>query len=48
MTRIQRIRVCGNLIQLIETARSKAAVRVYKQQLTMTASRLKQKPYEGR
>lgn len=40
MTRKQRIRTCGNLIQLIETAKSKRASKVYRQQLERTLARL--------
>ncbi|WP_174351787.1 hypothetical protein [Paenibacillus sp. JMULE4] len=43
MTRKQRFRVCGNLIQLIETAKSKRASIIYRRQLERCASRLKQK-----
>ncbi|WP_161782222.1 hypothetical protein [Paenibacillus ehimensis] len=43
MTRKQRLRVCGNLIQLIEGATSKRASKLYRQQLERTLSRLKQK-----
>ncbi|WP_161785201.1 hypothetical protein [Brevibacillus borstelensis] len=43
MTRIQRLRTCGNLIQLIETAKSKQASRIYRQQLERCLSRLKRK-----
>lgn len=43
MTRQQRLRTCGNLIQLIECAKSRKAARVYRKQLEKTLSRLKQK-----
>jgi len=41
VSRKQRLRVCGNLAQLMFCAQSPAARRVYKQQLERTAARLK-------
>jgi len=41
MTRRQRLRVCGNLMQLMCCAQSPAARRMYKRQLERTAARLK-------
>lgn len=41
MTRGQRLRVCANLSQLVQTARSDSAKRVYQKQLDATQSRLK-------
>jgi len=41
MSRKQRVRVCGNLMQLMCCAQSPAARRVYKQQLERTLRRLK-------
>jgi hypothetical protein len=41
MSRKQRVRVCGNLMQLMYCAQSPAARRVYRKQLERTAARLK-------
>jgi len=41
MSRKQRLRVCGNLMQLMCCAQSPAARRVYRKQLERTAARLK-------
>jgi len=41
VTRQQRLRVCGNLMQLMCCAQSPAARRVYREQLERTAARLK-------
>jgi hypothetical protein len=41
MSRKQRLRVCGNLMQLMCCVQSPAARRMYKRQLERTAARLK-------
>lgn len=43
MTRKQRLRVCGNLMQLVVFARSSRTRKLYRQQLERCASRLKEK-----
>ncbi|MBO8164675.1 MAG: hypothetical protein H0Z34_13320 [Brevibacillus sp.] len=43
MTRQQRLRTCGNLIQMIECAKSRKAAKIYRKQLETTLSRLKPK-----
>ncbi|MDR9857778.1 hypothetical protein RJP21_29740 [Paenibacillus sp. VCA1] len=40
MNRKQRIRVCGNLLQLIETAGTAKLREIYRRQYVMLASRL--------
>jgi len=43
VTRQQRLRTCGNLIQMIECAKSRKTAKIYRRQLETTLSRLKQK-----
>jgi len=43
MTRKQRLRTCGNLMQLMVCTQSERARKMYRRQLEWTLSRLKEK-----